>query len=154
LRVPRTSPATVDRLRGLVRDVGTGLYNPVDLAADYYSDRTASDVIQIVGEEQEFDSLLIEADVHNVHQVASIVGAADSADDFWRSLAAASKRVVQETNKPVLTVIPEVAYPEQRSKVWNIFVGEGLPVFRNMREAIGALERVCDYFEHRHRTSH
>ena len=34
-----------------------------------------------------------------------------------------------------------------RKKAWDIFVEEGLPVFRNIREAVGALSRVCWYIE-------
>jgi acyl-CoA synthetase (NDP forming) len=146
LRVPRTSPETIVRLKELIKDVGTGLGNPVDMAADYYHDQTTTEVIRLVGADPEFDSVIVEADVHNIHQVATIMDANDVMPDFWRALARASRQVVEKEQKPVLIAVPEVAYPEQRTMVWNAFVSEGLPVFRNIGEAVGALSRVCEYY--------
>ncbi|MHA3963117.1 MAG: CoA-binding protein [Candidatus Thorarchaeota archaeon SMTZ1-45] len=153
LNVPRTSEETIKRLDPLILDVGTGLGNPVDLAADYYQDQTTSEVIRIVGEESMFDSLIIEADVHNMYQAASIMGAADVLIEYWKVMAKAGRKVVETENKPVLIVIPEVAYPVQRADAWKIFVEHGLPVFRNINEAASALSRVCDYYENRDRRS-
>ncbi len=147
LRVPRTSPATVARLTPLIKDVGTGLGNPIDLAADYYQDQTVTEVIRIAGEEPLFDSLIVEADVHNIFQVASIMDALDHIDGFWRAVADASRSVMVEQNKPVLVVFPEVAYPEARTRVWQMFVERGCPVFRSMHDAVSGLARVCDYYE-------
>ncbi len=149
LSVPRTSQSTLTRLRPLINDVGTGLGNPIDLAKDYYQDQTTSEVIRIVGEEPQFDSIIIEADVYSVHQVATIMDANDVIDNYWRTLAKASGEVRKREKKPVLIAVPEVAYPVQRTAAWNLFVQQGLPVFRNMREAIGALTRVCRYYETR-----
>ena len=149
LEVPRTSQETIDKLDPLIRDVGTGLGNPIDLAADYYQDQTVSEVINIVGNGSEFDSLILEADVHNMHQVATIMGAADVLPEYWRAMAKAGKKVADELDKPVLVAVPEVAYPVPRANAWNVFIEEGLPVFRNIREAVYALAKVCDYYETR-----
>ncbi len=151
LEVPRTSQATIDKLDPLIRDVGTGLGNPIDLAADYYQDQTVSEVVDIVGNEDRFDSLILEADVHNMHQVATIMGAADFLPDYWRAMARAGKKVADRLGKPVLVSVPEVAYPIPRAAAWNVFIEEGLPVFRNTREAVSALARVCEYYETRDR---
>lgn len=153
LKVPKTSDETIKKLDPLIHDVGTGLGNPIDLAADYYQDQTTSEVIRIVGEEPKFDSLILEADVHNMHQAASIMGASDALADYWRAMAVAGKRVVEKEDKPILVAIPEVAYPMQRAEAWNVFVEHGLPVFRNVREAISALSLVCDYYETKDRRS-
>jgi len=147
LNVPKTSDDTIKQLDPLILDVGTGLGNPIDLAADYYQDQTTSEVIRLAGSDPNFDSLIIGADVHNMYQAASIMGATDVLADFWRVMAKAGKRVVETENKPVLVAIPEVAYPEQRTEAWNVFVESGLPVFRNINEAVSALSRVCDYYE-------
>ncbi|TFG31186.1 hypothetical protein EU528_06865 [Candidatus Thorarchaeota archaeon] len=147
LKVPKTSQETIDKLDPLIRDVGTGLGNPIDLAADYYVDQTTSEVIRLVGEEPNFDSLIIEADVHNMHQVATILDAQDNLVDYWEIMAKAGKRVVESEKKPVLVAIPDVAYPIPRSEAWNVFVKHGLPVFHNMKEAISALSRVRSYYE-------
>jgi acyl-CoA synthetase (NDP forming) len=151
LKVPKTSDETIKKLDPLIRDVGTGLGNPIDLAADYYQDQTTSEVIQLVGAESRFDTIIIEADVHNMHQVASIMGAQDVLKDYWTVLAEAGKKVVEKEDKPVLVVIPEVAYPMPRAEAWEVFVKHGLPVFRNFSEAISALSTVCDYHEARDR---
>jgi acyl-CoA synthetase (NDP forming) len=147
LNVPRTSDETIKKLDPLIRDVGTGLGNPIDLASDYYQDQTTSEVIRIVGEEPKFDSLIFEADVHNMHQVASIMGATDAITDYWKVMAEAGRKVVEKENKPVLVALPEVAYPMARAEAWNVFVDHGLPVFRNVNEAVSALSLVCDYYE-------
>jgi len=146
LKVPRTSPDTLTKLRELIKDVGTGLGNPVDMAADYYQDQTTSEVIKLVGADPAFDSIIVEADVHNIHQVATIMGALDVMPDFWKSLARAAREVAETYHKPVLVGVPEVAYPEQRTAAWETFVNEKLPVFRNIGEAVGALSRVCQYY--------
>jgi hypothetical protein len=62
-------------------------------------------------------------------------------------MAEAGRKVVEKEGKPVLVVIPEVAYPVPRAEAWEVFVKAGLPVFRNMYEAVSALSRVCDYYE-------
>ena len=147
LNVPRTSDETIEKLDPLIHDVGTGLGNPIDMAADYYQDQTTSEVIRLVGEESRFDSIIIEADVHNMYQAASIMGATDALADYWQVMAEAGKRVVEKESKPVLAVIPEVAYPVQRAEAWKVFVKHGLPVFRNFNEVISALSSVCDYHE-------
>jgi len=147
LKVPKTSQATIDKLDPLIRDVGTGLGNPIDLAADYYVDQTTSGVIRLVGEEPNFDSLIIEADIHNMHQVASILGAEDNLVDYWEIMAKAGQQVVEKLKKPVLVAVPDVAYPGPRSDAWNVFVEYGLPVFHNVKQAINALSKVCDYHE-------
>ncbi|MGY5870810.1 MAG: CoA-binding protein [Candidatus Thorarchaeota archaeon] len=151
LNVPRTSEETIKKLDPLIRDVGTGLGNPIDLAADYYVDQTTSEVIRLVGEEKNFDALIIEADIHNMHQVATILGAQDNLIDYWEIMAKAGKEVVEKQKKPVLVAVPDVAYPGPRSDAWNVFVKYGLPVFHNVKEAISALSRVCDYYETRER---
>ncbi|MFW9797509.1 MAG: CoA-binding protein [Candidatus Thorarchaeota archaeon] len=151
LEIPPTSDETIKKLDPLILDVGTGLGNPIDLAADYYQDQTTSEVIRIAGGEPRFDSLILSADVHNMYQAASIMGAADILVDFWKAMAVAGREVVEKENKPVLVVIPEVAYPKPRTDAWNTFVEQGLPVFRNINEAASALSRVCDYFETRER---
>jgi acyl-CoA synthetase (NDP forming) len=147
LNVPKTSEETIKQLDPLILDVGTGLDNPIDLAADYYQDQTTSEVIRIAGNDPNFDSLIIGADVHNMYQAASIMGATDVLADFWRVMAEAGKRVMEAEKKPVLVAIPEVAYPEQRTEAWKVFVESGLPVFRNINEVVSALSRVCDYYE-------
>jgi len=151
LKVPETSAETIEKLDPLIRDVGTGLGNPIDLAADYYVDQTTSQVIRLVGEERNFDSLIIEADVHNMHQVASILDAQDNLVDYWEIMAKAGKQVVDNQKKPVLVAVPDVAYPGPRSDAWNMFVKHGLPVFHNVKEAISALSRVCSYYETKER---
>jgi acyl-CoA synthetase (NDP forming) len=156
LKVPKTSEETMKKLDPLVLDVGTGLGNPIDLAADYYQDQTTTEVIRIAGEDLKFDSLIIGADVHNMFQAASIMGAADILVEFWKVMAKAGKKVVEKENKPVLVTIPEVAYPIQRTEAWNAFVAHGLhglPVFRNINEAVSALSRVCDYYETKEKRS-
>ncbi|MGY5858387.1 MAG: CoA-binding protein [Candidatus Thorarchaeota archaeon] len=147
LHVPRTSQETIDKLDPLIRDVGTGLGNPIDLAADYYVDSTTSEVIRLVGEEPNFDALIIEADIHNMHQVATILGAQDNLVDYWDIMAKAGKQVVDTMKKPVLVAVPDVAYPVPRSDAWNVFVKHGLPVFHNVKQAIKALSKVCNYYE-------
>ena len=149
LRVPPSSPETVKKLRTLVRDVGNSVANPIDLAADYYSDQTMAEVIRVVGADPAFDSIILQADVHNIHQVASIMGAADVVVHLWEIMAKAGGEVVEKEKKPVLVAIPEVAYPEARETAWQKFVEAGLPVFRNISEAVGALSRVCKYYETR-----
>jgi acetyl-CoA synthetase (ADP-forming) len=147
LHIPRTSPETIEKLSPLIRDVGTGLGNPIDMAADYYQDQTTSEVVDIIGQEQQFSSLIFEADIHNMYQAATIMNAADVLTDYWRAVAKAGKRVVEKEKKPVLVVLPEVAYPKARIEAWEVFVNEGLPVFHNMSEAIRVLARVCRYYE-------
>jgi acyl-CoA synthetase (NDP forming) len=151
LNVPRTSEETREKLDPLIFDVGTGLGNPIDLAADYYQDQTVEEVIRIVGEEPSFDSLIIDADVHNMYQVANIMDAHDVLADYWKVMARAGRRVVQKEKKPVLVTIPDVAYPEQRKIAWDAFVDQHLPVFRNINETVCALASVCDYYETRNR---
>jgi acyl-CoA synthetase (NDP forming) len=147
LKVPNTSEETIKKLDPLILDVGTGLGNPIDLAADYYQDQTTTEVIRIAGEESKFDSLILSADVHNMYQAASIMGAVDVLTDYWKIMAKAAKKVVEKEKKPVLVTIPEVAYQIPRAEAWNAFVESGLPVFRNINEAVSALARVCDYYE-------
>ncbi|MFW9964405.1 MAG: CoA-binding protein [Candidatus Sifarchaeia archaeon] len=147
LKIPKTSEETIQKLDPLILDVGTGLGNPIDLAADYYQDQTTSEVIRLAGQERNFDSLIIEADVHNMYQAATIMNAEDILIDFWKIMAQAGKKVVDTEKKPVLVIIPEVAYPLARNNAWSAFVEFGLPVFRNISEAVGALSRVCDYYE-------
>jgi acyl-CoA synthetase (NDP forming) len=147
LTVPGTSEETIKKLDPLILDVGTGLGNPIDLAADYYQDQTTSEVIRIVGEESRFDSLILSADVHNMYQAASIMGATDVLVDYWKAMAEAGKQVVEKEGKPVLVAIPEVAYTLPRADAWSAFVGCRLPVFRNINEAVSALVRVCEYYE-------
>ena len=147
LRVPQTAPDTVERLRTIMRDVGIGLGNPIDMAYDYYQDQTTTEVVRVVAEDPGFSSLIFEADVYNMHQVATIMDAQDVLVDYWRAIAKAARRAVEEVNKPALIVVPEVAYPKARSDAWSVFVKEGLPVFHNMYEAIRALVRICRYHE-------
>jgi acyl-CoA synthetase (NDP forming) len=147
LNVPKTSPETLQKLDPLIRDVGTSINNPIDLAADYYNDEVTKQVVSIVGSEPRFDSIILQADVHNIYQVAKIMGAEDLIVYLWGAMAKTAKQVMEEQNKPVLVVIPDVAYPEARKKAWDLFVEEGLPIFRNIREAVGSLSRVCEYYE-------
>jgi len=147
LKVPKTSQGTIEKLDPLIRDVGTGLGNPIDLAADYYVDQTTSEVIRLVGEEPNFDSIIIEADVHNMYQVATILDAQDTLVDYWEIMAKAGKQVVNNEKKPVLVAIPDVAYPMPRAEAWNVFVKHGLPVFHSVKQAVKALNKVLRYYE-------
>jgi acyl-CoA synthetase (NDP forming) len=149
LKVPKTSPETLDKLNPLIREVGTSINNPIDLAADYYNDDVTKQVVSFVGAESRFDSIILQADVHNIYQVARIMGAEELIQYLWGAMAKAAKHVMDEQDKPVLVVIPDVAYPEARKKAWDLFVEQDLPLFRNIREAVGALSRVCAYFEKR-----
>ena len=79
------------------------------------------------------------------------MGLQDVTEIFWRAMSDAGQHIVTHENKPFLVAIPEVAYAEARMKSWNVFVEDGLPVFRNISEAIGALTKVCSYYETRDR---
>jgi len=68
---------------------------------------------------------------------------------LWATMAKAGSEIVENEKKPVLVAIPEVAYPEARETAWQKFVEAGLTVFRNISEAVGALSRVCKYYETR-----
>jgi hypothetical protein len=70
---------------------------------------------------------------------------------FWDSMSAAGQYILHDLEKPVLVAVPEVAYPMPRAKAWKIFVDAGLPVFRNIMEAVTALEKVNSYYETRKR---
>ncbi len=153
LEIPRTSPETIARLDPLIEDVGTSLGNPIDLAADYYNFNGLGDIIKIVGEDPKFDSILLEADVHYVHQVASIMNMQDDLHLFWNTMADAGRYIVKTQKKPVLVAIPEVAYPEPRTKAWNLFANSGLPVFRNIAESVTALKKVVSYYDTKRRRS-
>ncbi|MFX1370005.1 MAG: hypothetical protein ACFFAY_15535, partial [Promethearchaeota archaeon] len=153
LEIPRTSPETIARLDPLIEDVGTSLSNPIDLAADYYNFNGLGDIIKIVGEDPNFDSILLEADVHYVHQVASIMNMQDDLHLFWNTMADAGRHVVKTQKKPVLVAIPEVAYPEPRTMAWNLFTNSGLPVFRNIAESVTALKKVVSYYDTKRRRS-
>jgi acyl-CoA synthetase (NDP forming) len=153
LKVPKTSKETLVKLDPMINDVGTSLGNPIDLAADYYDLENIGEIIKTVGEEKGFDSIILEADPHHIHQVGSILGLQDATEFFWKLMSEAGRHIVDNENKPVLVAIPEVAYAEARMKSWNVFVDEGLPVFRNMSEAIGALTKVNQYYEIRDRRS-
>ncbi|MFW9913786.1 MAG: hypothetical protein ACFFEU_15010, partial [Candidatus Thorarchaeota archaeon] len=111
------------------------------------------EVIKTVGEEKRFDSIILEADPHHVHQVGTILGLLDATEFFWKIMSEAGRHIVDNENKPVLVAIPEVAYADARMRCWNVFVEDGLPVFRNMSEAVGALSRVCQYYETKERRS-
>ncbi len=149
LQVPPTSEETIRKLDPLIKDVGTGLTNPIDMAADYYQDQTISEVIKMAGSEPRFDSLIIEADVHNIHQVATIMGALEVVDGFWEAMAQSGSDVMTNEKKPVLVAIPDFAYQESRTLAWEIFVKHNLPVFRSMGEAIHALSRAWKYYQRR-----
>lgn len=151
LKIPPTSKETLEKLDPLIKDVGTSLGNPIDLAADYYDFENIGQVIRIVGEEPRFDSIILEANAHHLHQVGTIMGLTEMVGEFWRVMAEAGRDIVREQNKSVIVTVPEVAFPEARSIAWKAFIKEGLPVFRNISEAVGSLERVCDYYETRRR---
>jgi acyl-CoA synthetase (NDP forming) len=147
LSIPHSSESTISKLREIMQSVGNAVGNPIDLASDYYSDQILSEVIETVGTDPAFDSIIMQADVHNIYQVAKIMDAEEEVEYLWGVMAKAGKDVMDKYDKPVLVAIPEVAYPEARLKAWNHFVGQGLPVFRNFEEAVGALVRVCEYYE-------
>ena len=147
LKVPKTSPETLEKLDPLLRDVGNSINNPIDLASDYYDDSVTTQVITLAGADSRFSAIIVQADVHNIYQVAKIMGIDELIVHLWGAMAKAAKQVMEEQNKPVLVVIPDVAYHEPRKKAWDLFVNEDLPVFRNIREAVGALSRVCEYYE-------
>ncbi len=147
LRIPPTSRETLEKLDPLIKDVGTSLSNPIDLAADYYDFENIGQVIRITGEEPRFDSIILEVNAHHIHQVGTIMGLTEMVGEFWGVMAEACRNIVREQKKPVIIAVPEVAYPEARNIAWKAFIGQGLPVFRNISETIGALERVCDYYE-------
>jgi hypothetical protein len=75
------------------------------------------------------------------------MGMQDATEIFWKAMSEAGRHIVDHEKKPVLVAIPEVAYAESRMKSWNVFVDDGLPVFRNITEAIVALTKVCSYYE-------
>ena len=149
LSVPESSPETQEKLRSLIREVGNAVGNPIDLAADYYHDQIMREVILVAGAEPRFSSLIFQADVHNIYQVAALMNATDVIKHLWRAMAEAGRETTDKEGKPVLIAIPEVAYPEARQVAWNEFLKQGLPVFRNINEAVGALARVCKYQETR-----
>ena len=147
LSVPNSSPETVKQLRDVMLSVGNAVGNPIDLAADYYQDKVMTEVIRIVGEDPSFDSLILSVDYHNIHQVANIMDAVEEVQYLWGVMAKAGREVMEKQKKPVLVTIPDVAYHEARTRAWQQFVGEGLPVFSNISETVNALVRVCEYSE-------
>lgn len=151
LNVPKTSKHTLEKLDPMINDVGNSLGNPIDLAADYYDLENITEIIKTVGADSAFDSIILEADPHHIHQVGTIMGLQDVTEIFWSAMSQAGQHIVGHESKPFLVAIPEVAYAEARMKSWNVFVNDGLPVFRNISEAIGALTKVCNYYENRDR---
>jgi acyl-CoA synthetase (NDP forming) len=121
-----------------------------DLAIEHgLKDDITKQVVSLSCADSRFDSIIMQADVHNIYQVSKIMDAEDLIQYLWEAMAKAGKQAMEKQKKPVLVVIPDVAYPEVRKEAWDIFMKENLPLFRNIREAVGALSRVCSYYERR-----
>jgi len=103
LEIPPTSEETLERLHPLIKDVGTSLSNPIDLAADYYDFEGIGQVILIVGEEPRFDSIILEVNAHHIHQVGTIMGLTDMIGEFWRVMAEAGRDVVKKQRSQSLS---------------------------------------------------
>lgn len=125
LELPSPSPETREELRKVVAQSGTSIKNPVDLAASYLDIHAIKKSIELLGKDENFDSLVVEIPLHvAVPERSQMIGYAETV--FFSILESCEK---VGGRKPVFFMIPSIVGDERRNLMVRECVKRNFPVF-------------------------
>jgi len=135
LAVPPLQPKTRERLLSLIGEVGSILRNPVDVSpAQFRGLDTLHEALGVVASDDGIDLVMIQEDVDIMHSFLGI--------DETREVNEFMVQLPQETNKPLVAVLPVGSTETHRLAVEEQFLSAGIPVFPTMARAARAVALV------------
>ncbi len=146
LNVPELSQEIKDRIGEFVQKMGTSVKNPLDLAGSYNYPGVLENVLGIVGEDRRIGSIILEVQVHYTSLIEKLNGTPVSSI-IYGGMLEGCKKVRDESNKPVLVILPRTHYEKELARVRKLFINEGFPIFPSVSSAARALHKAIQYYE-------
>ena len=150
--IPRLSPNTIQSLSKYIKDVGTNIKNPVDMASSYFYPDNTVQTIRHVAEDKNIDAIIVEAAPHYVNFMANHMGMDNFATTYWNMMIEAGTYCVKVVHKPFFVAVPAIGYPLENLATRNQFREGNLPVFATIAEAAEILRFIYEYYQRHPKT--
>jgi len=154
LVLPPLAAATVERVERLLPQPGSSAGNPIDAANPFLPPAAMEKVLLETAQDPRIELQIVIQLLYHYQSLLGVTGAA-SVEEItpYRELAEALGRVVRQSGKPIVLVLPnnrrhaaamdvEAMMREARA----VFLKKGLPVFDDLKVAMGAVRRLSDYY--------
>lgn len=127
-----------------VADVGVSTKNPVDLGNSYFGFSIIEKTVEIILNDPNIDILLFEISTHYIYN-ATVMSMKEFPEIYFDNVIKTVKHARRSTKKPVLIIMPEVAYETETISNRQVFLKNNIPVFPNVRRAVAALKNLAKY---------
>ncbi len=127
-----------------VAEVGVSTRNPVDLGNSYFGFSIIEKTVEIILNDPNIDVLLFEISTHYIYN-ATVLAMKEFPELYFETVVKTVKHVRRSTKKPVIIIMPEVAYEAETISNRQVFLKNNIPVFPNVRRAVTALKNMSIY---------
>ncbi len=145
LSLPLLEKESQKAILGLaVADVGVSTKNPVDLGNSYFGFSIIEKTVEIILNDPNIDILLFEISTHYIYN-ATVMSMKEFPEIYFENVIKTVKHARRSTKKPVLIIMPEVAYEAETINNRQVFLKNNIPVFPNVRRAVAALKNLARF---------
>jgi acyl-CoA synthetase (NDP forming) len=144
LSLPTFSPPLIKELRKLIPPAGTMIRNPIDAALTFYNLNLMGDVLQLLGETDEIDNIIVSIPFDWLY------GAEEGGGHIEKvALYLAEEGRKRAGSKPMVAVWRQYE-PRQEIRRWvpvleKILLTAGIPVYEGVPRAVNALAKLTAY---------
>ena len=148
-------------LEGDIRDAimevlpkpGSSANNPIDAANPFVAPQAYKEVFLNAAKDQRVDAQILIQLLHHYKSVSSGLGVGVRDITPYRELAEVVGTVAAETGKPIMLVLPDFKQGRDSLDIEEVireardaFLKQGVPVFDDLSNALGALRHVTRYY--------
>jgi acyl-CoA synthetase (NDP forming) len=140
IKVPPFSPKIQERLESKFILPGTSSRNPLDLAAQFFTENAVYDTIDLALSDDNIDGLILDLPSFYLTNVFKSVDNQTFESNIIEALSLGHKH-----NKPLIPIIQRLKRPEERTRILNKLNKRNIPVFGDPLEVIPLLSKISNY---------
>ncbi len=140
INVPPFSPKIQKRLDSKLLLPGTSSKNPLDLAAQFFTENATYEIIEIALSDDNIDGLILDLPSFYLTTVFKTQDNQTFETNIIDALSLAHKY-----NKPIIPIIQRLNRSEERERILKKLIDRDIPVFGDPLEIIPLLSKISNY---------
>jgi len=140
IKVPQFSQEIQDKINSKIFIVGTSANNPLDVAAQIYRSQTMHDIMDLALSDKKIDALILDMPSFYFSVKFHLKKDLSFEDNMINNFCLGHKH-----NKPLIPIIQQVNYPEDRVRAFKKLTERKVPVFANPLDFIPLLPKISKF---------
>ncbi|RJP45528.1 MAG: hypothetical protein C4548_04745 [Desulfobacteraceae bacterium] len=153
MKIPPFSPDLKTRIDDLLPRPGSSGANPVDVANPFVAPQVLKDVLLLAAEDDRIELQILITLFHHYKTIAQMMGMPVKDIVPYNELAVGVAEVIDKTSKPVVLILnnpkrglDHMDVVEMIEEARRAFLKRGIPVFDDLKEAMGAIGHINAYY--------